>query len=364
MNNFLNYDADDLLMLAAADQADRIYQPPAMQPPPLIPAPQRAPAGGIQQIWTPQPQPTPAPAAAAAAGGFDMNAMRDAIAEIGRNIQPPAAPPAATQRVRLPEYDGSSDVEGFIDNFLGVMDANNWTPAIALLHLRSCLRGSARDAARGATLREALQSLRNRFDVTESQARDQLLTLRYDGRQNLHEWGAEVERLTHRAFGRAPEALRGELAREAFRNSLNNCELQQHLLNARGNSVQELVVAAQAYLQVPQTVSIHHQRQRPRVASLDEFAPLAEASPATDVSVMLSQLMKMVEANSQAISRLSQAQTNTLGPASQTRTQAPSSSATGGASYGTPGPCFKCKGPHLKRDCPLVKSGNDNRPRQ
>ena len=366
--------SDNLLMLATAE-GDQTRPLAGVRPPPLMPAPHATQGANLQQFapqpqqfvgpqpqqfvgpqpWAPQPQPSPA--GMAAAGGFNMADMRNMLAEVGRTMQPPA-----DTRVRLPEYDGSSDVEMFIETFLGIMGACQWSPATALLQLRSCLKGSACDAARGTDLMSALTSLRSRFTVTSSQAHDRLQTLRYDGRQNLHEFAAEIERLTRFAFYMVPPEYQGEMIIDNFRNSLNNCRLQQHLLTVPAKTVQDLVVAAQKYLLVGETASRSAQYSRPRVANLDEFAPVQEPSPASDVSSMLGQLMQMVQANSQAISHLSQAQASSAAQAGQATRAAPAGgSATGGARTGPPGPCFRCKGPHLKRNCPLLqhqKPGN------
>jgi hypothetical protein len=143
------------------------------------------------------------------------------------------------------------------------------------------------------------------------------------------------------------------LALEAFKRSLTDRGLRQHLLTVQARTVQDLVVAAEAYQQAGQVPGINPQRFRPQVAGLADFS-----TPDDPPESMLERLMKAVEANSKAINQLANA----------SRANPPATNnvnvSTRASTPKTLGPCYKCKGPHLKINCPLSMSGNDERPRQ
>lgn len=313
----------------------------------------------------PRLQQIPAAAAAAPAAVAPAGAQVDVhvLAQLLQQLNPPRHRP--TPKFKVPEYDGTSDVDAFTDTFLGIMGASGWLPDEALLHLRSCLRGAAKDTARGTNLVSALESLRQRFGLTATQARDRLAALRYDGRQSLHELGAEVERLVSKAYDFIPADNRPSMSVEIFKRALNNPRLQQHLLLSTANTVGEVVRAAEAFLQVnkPATAAPF---PRPQVAAVDSVDPpvshvahVEMAGSTVELAATLNKLMKVVEENSKAIGRLSQVQPR----------QAPGGFA--GARTGqqsgvrTPGPCWLCNGPHLKNQCPSNKdkpAGNATRP--
>lgn len=313
-----------------------------------------------------------APAAPAAPGGsntatppstgptVEIGMLAELLRQLGRTAQP-----APTPRFKLPEYSGDSDVEVFVSTFLGIMDASAWPPSVALLHLRSCLRGEARDSAVGDNILQALEALKNRFGLTAAQARDRLAVLRHEGKQSLHALGSEVEKLVGVAYQSMPVQHQRVLAVEAFKRALNNRPLQQHLLAVPATSVQELVVAAEAYLQVGSPVVTTPFRPRPQVAAVSSFATesTAEAAPANDeLAGLLKQLIKSVESNSKAIAQLSSSQAQ---PSQANRSSATvaSNGGSSGGYRGQPGPCFRCGGPHLKKDC-KKPAGNADRPQQ
>lgn len=287
----------------------------------------------------------------AAGPTVDVGVVAALIQQLGM-----AAQPAPTPRFKLPEYSGDSDVECFIDTFLGMMEVSQWQPQVALLHLRSCLKGEARDSAAGQNVVQALHSLRSRFGLTASQARDRLAMLRHDGKQSLHALGVEVERLVGVAYQTMPPEHQTILAVEAFKRALDNKALQRHLLAVPASTIPQLVVAAEAYLQVG-SVSAFPSRLRPQVAAVSGFSTEAIETPADDeLASLLKQLIKTVDSNSKAIAQLS----NRQAPPTQTNTM---NTSQGGGYRGQPGPCFRCGGPHLKKDC-QKPAGNADRPQQ
>jgi hypothetical protein len=290
--------------------------------------------------------------------GVDLNTLLQLFQHM--NV---AARPAAEQRFKLPEYSGDSDVEMFISTFVGIMEVSQWTPQVALLHLRSCLRGPALDSARGDNVVQALDALRRRFGMTEAQARERLATVRHDGKESLHVLGSEVEKLVTVAYPMVNEVGRCQLAMEAFKRALQNCGLQQHLLAVPARSVDELVVAAEAYMQVGGAAS-SRQWYRPQVAALGDFQQPPAVGAVTDMSALMLQVTKALENSSRAIERLAAASSQTQAQPAASSVQNVSKS--GGMVTGKPmsGACFNCGGPHIKRNCPNKASGNADRPLQ
>lgn len=64
---------------------------------------------------------------------------------------------------KLPKYDGSRDVELYLQQFVGISAANQWEEGASLLHLKRALEGAAATCSRGETLEIIFQGLRARF---------------------------------------------------------------------------------------------------------------------------------------------------------------------------------------------------------
>ena len=56
-----------------------------------------------------------------------------------------------TESLELHTYDGSGDVELFIQNFMKAAEANQWSSIATKLHLKESLKESAKECARHAT---------------------------------------------------------------------------------------------------------------------------------------------------------------------------------------------------------------------
>jgi len=67
---------------------------------------------------------------------------------------------------RLQKFDGSGDVELYLQHFQEIKEANGWTDAGALLHLKCALEGAATDCGRGSTLELVCQALQSRFGMS------------------------------------------------------------------------------------------------------------------------------------------------------------------------------------------------------
>ena len=85
-----------------------------------------------------------------------------------------ALPQAPTPCFKAPRYDGTGDVETFIQQFRDVVGANQWPQGAVLLHLRQALEGDAKDWGRPAESEKVFNNLRARFGLAPREARNRL----------------------------------------------------------------------------------------------------------------------------------------------------------------------------------------------
>ena len=196
-----------------------------------------------------------------------------------------------------PQYRGEGDVELFIQQFQEVAEANEWTPVATLLHLRESLTEKAQACSRADTAQGIFVALRARFGLTPREARTRLTALRKDNRCSLHDHVVEVERLVQRAYAELPDHLRAEMAREAFCGSLGSTALQQHLLAARPQSMEEAVQYSSEFLQVKGDRGQTHSQ----VNNVEEEGTDRVATSAPEP---LTSLMQAIEKLTEKVSRL------------------------------------------------------------
>ena len=151
---------------------------------------------------------------------------------------------------RPPHFDGTGDVDYFLQQYGDCRDANGWNDGASLLHLRICLEKTATECGRGATVADISGNLRARFSLTQRQARDRLGCLRRESGQNLYDLGHEVERLVRLSYPDMRAADRATIAIDTFKRALDHKGLSRHLLTVQCNTVQAVVRAAEEYLQV------------------------------------------------------------------------------------------------------------------
>ena len=133
-------------------------------------------------------------------------------------------------RLKVPEFDGTGDVELFLQQFHDVADASRWEPMVRLLKLKEALTGKARDCVQPATFAGVTDALRTRFGLTVRQARAGLEGLYRDPRTNLSDHALEVDRLIRGAFPTLRDADRNSMAVDKFVASVNHVTLRNYLL--------------------------------------------------------------------------------------------------------------------------------------
>lgn len=165
----------------------------------------------------------------------------DRLADIIGGLQRP-------DRFKLGKFDGSGDVELFLQDFDAVREANHWSDAASLLHLRASLCETAADCKRGRDIDQVRNRLRLRFGITPAQARDRLVGMRRETGQSLHALASEVERLVGIGFAEIPAQAQASFTIDAFKKALDHTGVQQHLLAVPTDTLEATVRAADEYL--------------------------------------------------------------------------------------------------------------------
>ena len=262
-------------------------------------------------------------------------AMWARLTDILERLAVPQEP--AIPHFKAPRYNGTGDVEMFIQQFRDVIGANQWPDDAALLHLRQALEGDAKDCGRPTELEGVFNNLRARFGLTPREARTRLNNEKKGFQTTLQEHASNIQSLVDVAYANLPQTTRHDLYLECFQNSLGSASLQRHLLAIKPATLDEAVLAGNEYLQVqvrPTPPSTVHQVEKDAEAPPTKAAPL-QPEPLTALMEAMTQLTKQV---------------------SQLQTLARPTAAKKGPV------CWTCRQPgNLQRQCPSTQrpSGND-----
>ena len=241
-------------------------------------------------------------------------------------------PPAPREVFKAPEFDGSSDVEGFIHQFRDVSQANGWSDIAALLHIRAKLKGDARDCGHGESLHAVFSALRARYGMTNREARIRLANLRRTTQTTLQAHAMEVDRLVQLAYAGLPEPQRLEMAVELFCSTIGHTALQRHLLAVPTPDLESAVRAGNDYLQIqPANTHSHIKSVQPDELEQDAVNQLRP----DQTTLPMGQLLKLMQDLTQEVQQLK----IKMGRRDQKRTK-------------VSGSCFGCgQEGHWRKDC-------------
>ena len=275
------------------------------------------------------PQPRGGDARREERGAFSFNDMAHVLAGLSQR-----------DNFRAPTYHGEGDVELFLGQFDDVAVANRWGEQAILLHLRAHLEGSAQACGAGRTRERIEDALRARFGLSQRQAKDRLAHLRRDSKATLHEQAMQIQRLVEIAYPRLARADQEQMSMDHILRSLDNKNIQRHMLTIQPETVVELVQAIDEYM---------------AVGGIDGRQPSVNARvvEAESPHPELSALSKIIEAQGLLLSKLLE-KVEAL-EATRPMSRPPRSAWQAVPSDG----CFLCGGPHWKRDCPR---GRPSRP--
>ena len=192
-------------------------------------------------------------------------------------------PADRTEQHKTPQFDGTGDVELFIEHFAEVSTANRWTERSASLYLREALKGNAQQYSRPGNVETIFTALRSRYRLSPREAHSRLSTLKKEQCTSLHEHAAKVERLVRKAFQELPEATQTGLMLDTFCGSLGNASLQRHLLALRPETSAEAVQYGNEYLQIK---TDRNQTDSNKIRVVENDEPIKEQSAPASTSLL------------------------------------------------------------------------------
>lgn len=303
----------------------------------------------------PQPQPQPQPNLAAGVNQEDRLAtILEAMLQMQRNQEPARRAP---REFKLPEFDGTGNVDYYVRQVQDIIIANEWTDEAALLHLRHSLKGIAQECGRPETLGGVMRALTIRFGMSASEARIKLAKLKRDSRKSLHSHAAQVEELVEAAHPGLPMESRRQMALDLFQTSLDNDYLQGQLLTIQPRTMEEAVTRGNEFLRL--NINLGH---RPHVRQLEEEDDREPTEVVAQPVQAPSGVPDWVRDLQREVSRLSRelADLRQDGAPSRSRSRPPPPTSLVR--------CWGCGGGgHLRRSCPSEpqpRSGNEVSPRQ
>lgn len=164
----------------------------------------------------------------------------------------PALPPKRAD-VKCPSYDGSTDVENLIRRFEGIAELAQWLAELRLLHLQAALIGGSEDLGHAETEDGVLAALRLRYGLTAREATSRLEGIHRDTNTLLQDHANKFQKLGAVAHAGQSTEHRTEIIKEKLLSSLGNLGLQRHLLSIATPTIDEVVRAGNAYLQLTGT---------------------------------------------------------------------------------------------------------------
>jgi hypothetical protein len=216
----------------------------------------------------------------------------DRLTEVLEQLATPRPPPR--KDFKAPHFAGTGNVEVFIRQFSDVADANQWSNAATLLHLRESLDDEARDCGSAATIEEIFNALRARYGLTTREARSKLSSLKKEYKVTLQEHASHVEQLVSVAYSELSEQMQREMCLDHFGNSLGNPGLQRHLLAIKPETLHDAVRAGNEYLQVRSSFGVKQLEEDSSEADVKPVVAPVQAEPLATLMEAVSKLTQQM----------------------------------------------------------------------
>ncbi|CAC5404142.1 unnamed protein product [Mytilus coruscus] len=149
-------------------------------------------------------------------------------------------------------YDGTEDIDEYLNQFEIFTEINNWDYLNKSLYLASSLKEGARvilselDSHERRDFHSLVKALNNRYgSVNKAEIfRAKLLTRVKRENESLSELAQSIKKLTRQAYPGAPTSVTDTLALDHFIDSLNDPDLRLRVREARPRDVNEAEVLA------------------------------------------------------------------------------------------------------------------------
>lgn len=117
-----------------------------------------------------------------------------------------------------PTFDGSADVEDFLEMFDDIAELNQWTPEERKLRLQLAIVGPARSGLYGRTYEELKQRLLTQNSLTMESASGILKALKLRPGDNVYHFADKLHKLVRKAF---PEMDAQAISRHVMREMIS-----------------------------------------------------------------------------------------------------------------------------------------------
>lgn len=156
--------------------------------------------------------------------------------------------------LKTPDFDGTGDVDAFLNRFDSVRVTQRWSDQDAVLMLSLSLKGKAEPVGSvkpGTTYTQMVAQLRSRYGslCTFSSVTHELRQMRWKKQQSLQDFAAEVQDTANKV--KMPPTQYAVLTRDTFVTGLNQPHMA-HYINSKDEAKEDLMVAvdwAKKYIQ-------------------------------------------------------------------------------------------------------------------
>ena len=128
---------------------------------------------------------------------------REGKTEVRLKTNTPAPSPVRqllAQAIPAPTFDGTGDVDEFIDNYEAIANHNRWEQAEKQLRLQLALKGPASRGVQGNSCDEVYEKLRSQYGLNCDTATALLRSLKLRPKENIHQFGEKVMKLVQKAY--------------------------------------------------------------------------------------------------------------------------------------------------------------------
>ena len=187
------------------------------------------------------------------------------IARHAAAAQPQAQP--ALEAVKLPMYDGTTDIEDFLALFEHLADLYRWPARLRLAKLKTSLLGSATECARPDNIADIQRELRARFGISPEEAKRLLLAMKTNQTDHLRELADRIKKLTQLGYPDLGADHQSGLALDQFKRSISE-QLSQFLVSRPPVDIDEAARTCDEFKSAGQPTSSRHRERRAHISAV------------------------------------------------------------------------------------------------